>query len=638
MYPVDYFKQTSNPDYSYFIYLSRYARWRDDLGRREMWPETVQRYVDFYSEKVPQAKDYLQTTAKDAILNLEVMPSMRALMTAGKAAEKDECSTYNCSFIAIDHPRAFDEVLYILCCGTGAGISVERQYVTKLPNVAEEFFPTDTTIVVRDSKIGWATAFKELIAMLYHGQVPKWDMSKVRPAGARLKIFGGRASGPDPLDNLFRFTVETFKNAAGRKLTSIECHDLICKVAEIVVCGGVRRSALISLSNLSDDRMRKAKSGDWWVINPHRAMANNSVCYTEKPDMQQFMEEWKALYESKAGERGMFSHYGAMKHMPERRKEKGYQHFGTNPCGEILLRAEGQMCNLSTIIVREEDKEQDLLRKIEIAAVLGTCQAALTNFRYLRPIWKKNIEEEALLGVSMTGIMDNPLLSGGCDRLDLVLHKLKNKIIETNKEWAERIGINQATAVSAIKPEGTTSQLTDSSSGIHGRFSPFYIRRVRNDKKDPLSSFMIDQGVPHEEDKFNSNTWVFSFPMKAPKASKLASELTALQQLDHWMMYKMNYTEHNPSVTIYVREHEWLDVGAWVYKNFDNVVGLSFLPYSDHTYQQAPYDAITEEEYERLVAAFPAQIDWGKAAAFEAEDQTTNSKELACTAGACEIQ
>lgn len=645
------FDNTSTPEYSEFIHKSRYARWIESEGRRETWDETCFRYIDFWRNRFGESlPEKVYHTIWEAIYNLEVMPSMRSLMAAGKALERDEVAGYNCAFRAVDSPIVFDEIMYVLMCGTGAGFSVERQYVSKMPKVAENFYPTDTTIVPRDSKIGWASAYRELISLLYSGKIPKWDFSGIRPAGARLKTFGGRASGPEPLDDLFRFTVEVFKRAAGRKLTSIECHDIVCKIAEIVVVGGVRRSALISLSNLSDERMRVAKSGAWWEDNVQRALANNSVNYTEKPDMNTFIKEWLALYESKSGERGIFSSVAADKLIPARRKALGWNEWGTNPCSEIILRSTGQFCNLSEVIVRPTDTLESLKEKVKTATIIGTFQSTLTNFRYLSSQWKENCEEERLLGVSLTGIMDHPVLNGehylklSDEMVDgrvpdvrVWLKELKQVAIDTNIYWAKLLGIKQSTAITCVKPSGTVSQLTDTASGIHPRYSEYYIRTVRADVKDPLAQMMIDKGVPNEPDVTKpESTVVFSFPVKSPDDSILRNDRTAIEQLEIWKLYQLHWCEHKPSVTIYVREHEWLEVASWVYANFDIISGVSFLPHSDHSYRQAPYQEIDEvtylEEIKKVVT-----LDWEELKLYEKEDTTTNSKELACTGGACEI-
>ena len=615
---------------------SRYARWIKEEGRRETWEETVQRYVDFWTER-GQIDSKVAKKLYNSILNLEVMPSMRCLMTAGVALDKDNVAGFNCSYLAIDSPRSFDELMYVLMCGTGVGFSVERNFITKLPVVAESFHKTDSVIVVGDSKVGWASAFRELIAMLYAGKIPKWDMSGVRPAGARLETFGGRASGAQPLDDLFHFCVDVFRKAEGRKLTSIECHDVVCKVADIVVVGGVRRSALISLSNLSDGRMAKAKSGAWWENDGHRRLANNSVAYTEKPDFQAFLNEMQTLYESKSGERGLFSRVAAQKIAARNGRRDPNQDFGTNPCSEIILRS-NQFCNLSEIVVREDDTEETLKAKAEVAAIIGTLQATLTDFRYLRNIWKKNTEEEALLGVSMTGIMDNKLLSTpNSPHCEVVLEAVRDVAIATNKKWAKKLGINQSTAVTAVKPSGTVSQLVDSASGIHPRFSKHYIRRVRSDKKDPLAVFMKTAGFPVEDDVMSESSSVFSFPVKAPSSSVTVSDVGAMHQLELWKMYQNHWCEHKPSITVYYTDSEFLQVAQWIWDNFDLCSGISLLPVSEHTYQQAPYEDISAEEYDKLLASMPKDINWNDLQYFEQEDNTTGSQELACTGGACEI-
>lgn len=624
-------------DYMKYIALSRYARWLPEKGRRETWHETVGRYVKHFSSKYPQFADKLENEIQPAIEQLAVMPSMRMLMTAGAALDKDNVAGYNCAYLAVDTPRAFDETMYILMCGTGVGFSVERQYVNQLPTVAEEFHPSDTTIVVPDSKIGWATSYRELVAMLYSGKVPKWDMSKIRPAGAPLKTFGGRASGSKPLNDLFNFTVKVLKGAAGRKLTSIECHDIMCKIADIVVVGGVRRSALISLSNLTDDRMRHAKSGQWWVDNNQRALANNSVAYTEKPDMEAFMREWLALVESKSGERGIFYRGAAENLIPERRKKSEYKDYGCNPCSEILLRSK-QFCNLTEVVVRAEDTLETLKAKVELATIMGTFQATHTNFRYLSSTWKKNTEEEALLGVSLTGIMDNKFMAGHPD-LPAILEELRNHSVEVNKKWAALLGINPAAAITCVKPSGTVSQLVDSASGIHTRHSDYYIRTVRADKKDPLAKMMVDAGFPVEDDVMKPDTgYVFSFPTKSPDGAITRDDRTAIEQLELWKVYQLHWCEHKPSVTITVRDDEWLEVGAWVYANFDIMSGVSFLPHSNHTYQQAPYQEITKDEYEAALSKMPKNVDWTNLKNYEGNDEAVSGvREFACTGNSCEI-
>jgi ribonucleoside-diphosphate reductase alpha chain len=622
--------------YQQFIHKSRYARWLPEEGRRERWDETVNRYVDFWKDR-GQIDDKVALKLFNAIHNLEVMPSMRCMMTAGEALDKDNVAGFNCSYLAIDSPRSFDELMYVLMCGTGVGFSVERNFINKLPIVAESFHKTDSVIVVSDSKIGWASAFRELIAMLYAGKIPTWDMSRVRPAGARLKTFGGRASGHEPLLDLFNFCVEIFQKAAGRKLTSIECHDVVCKIADIVVVGGVRRSALISLSNLSDPRMAKAKSGDWWRHEGHRRLANNSVAYTEKPDFESFLSEMQTMYESKAGERGIFSRVAAQKIAARNGRRDHEQDFGTNPCSEIILRS-NQFCNLSEIVVREDDTLDSLKKKAEIAAIIGTLQATLTDFRYLRSCWKKNTEEEALLGVSMTGIMDHYLLSKGESKdLENWLEQVRDVTIKTNKKWSEKLGINQSAAITCVKPSGTVSQLVDSASGIHPRFSKHYIRRVRSDKKDPLAVFMEQSGFPVEQDVMSPSSAVFSFPVKAPDTSVTVKQVGAMQQLELWKAYQNHWCEHKPSITVYYTDDEFLEVAQWIWNNFDLCSGISLLPYSDHVYQQAPYEDIDADKYDELVAAMPEGVDWEDLGKYEQEDNTTGSQELACVGGACEI-
>lgn len=630
--------------YQEFIHLSRYSRWLPEKKRRETWDETIKRYFDFFQDYLKENCNYtlkpkLREELETAVLNLRVMPSMRCLMTAGEALKRENIAGYNCSYIAVSRIQSFDEILYVLMNGTGVGFSVERQYITQLPIVAEEFHPSDIIITVSDSKLGWAKAYKELLGLLWIGQIPKWDLSKVRPAGSPLKTFGGRASGSEPLDSLMHFTINTLKGAAGRRLSSIECHDIVCKIAEVVVVGGVRRSALISLSNLSDDRMRHAKSGQWWIESPQRALANNSACYTEKPDMGIFMDEWRALHESKSGERGIFNRQSANKQVERtgRRVVEGYE-FGTNPCSEIILR-DREFCNLSEVVVRVNDTEESLLEKVRLATILGTFQSTLINFKYVSSMWRKNCEEERLLGVSLTGIMDSRITNGKSNK-DLVklLEGLKNKSIEVNKEFAKELGINQSTSVTCIKPSGTVSQLVDAASGIHARHNPYYIRTVRGDKKDPLTKLMTEVGFPVENDEMNpSHTVVFSFPMKVDRSAVFRTDLTAIQQLDLWKIYQEHWCEHKPSVTISVKEDEWMEVGAWVYKNFDQMSGVSFLPFSEHTYRQAPYQDCDREQYEKLLKVMPKDVDWGQLSKYETVDTTVASQELACTNGLCEI-
>lgn len=622
-------------DYQSFIATSRYARWIDSENRRENWGETVERYVNNLIRG--KVDDLTADAIEQTILDLEVMPSMRALMTAGPALERDNTAGYNCSYLPVDDPKSFDEAMFILLCGTGVGFSVERQYISKLPEVPEQLFVSEDTIVVQDSKEGWAKALRKVIAMLYAGEIPKWDTSKVRPAGAKLKTFGGRSSGPAPLVELFNFTVNTFRSARGRRLSSIECHDLMCKIGEVVVVGGVRRSAMISLSNLSDDRMRHAKSGNWWEGQKHRALANNSVAYTEKPDMETFMREWLSLVESKSGERGIFSRPASKKQAAKSGRRDPNFEFGTNPCSEIILRPY-QFCNLTSVMVRGTDTKEDLVRKVRLATILGTIQSTYTHFPYLRKVWKDNTEQERLLGVSLTGVMDNTLTNGRYNNLPELLEDLREVAVATNKEWAAKLGIDQSVAVTCNKPEGTVSQLTDTASGIHARHSKYYIRTVRGDNKDPLTQFMKDQGIPSEPDVMKPDaTTVFSFPIKAPVGAVTRNDMTALEQLELWLIYQRHWCEHKPSVTITVRDHEWMEVGDWVYKYFDEISGVSFLPHSDHSYQQAPYQECSEREYLDALALMPSKIDWAKLSEYETEDTSKGMSTFNCVGGACEI-
>ncbi len=629
-------------DYQKFIHKSRYARWIDEENRRETWNETVSRFFNFmvdhvkYTTDVDLSKNDTIKQVKQAILELQVMPSMRSLMTAGPALKRENIAGYNCSYIPIDNPKSFDEVLYILMNGTGVGFSVERQYINNLPTIPDQpFEDTEDVISVADSKEGWARSFKDLIGYLYSNRVPKLDFSKIRPAGERLKTFGGRASGPQPLQDLFEFTTGVFKNAQGRKLSSIECHDIVCKTGEVVVVGGVRRSALLSLSNLTDDRMRSAKSGDWWHMYPHRALANNSVAYTETPNPSSFMKEWLALYESKSGERGIFNRVAANAKATSNGRRQEHGDFGTNPCSEIILRP-NQFCNLSEVVCRSSDTVKILQRKAELASILGTLQATLTDFKYLRTRWRSNTEEERLLGVSLTGIMDCAVLHRSDS--DKTLKLLKDTVIATNKKWADLLGIPQSTATTCVKPSGTVSQLTDSASGIHARHAPYYVRTVRGDVKDSLTQFLMNQNIPNEPDFNNpSNTVVFSFPFKSPDAAICRTDMKALEQLHVWKRFSDHWCEHKPSVTVSVKEHEWVEVGNWCYSNFDSLSGISFLPFSDHSYRQAPYQDSTKQEYKKLCAAMPDTIDWKEFDNYEKEDNTKASQELACSAGVCEV-
>jgi ribonucleoside-diphosphate reductase alpha chain len=620
-------------DYQTFIATSRYARWLDDEGRRETWGETVGRFIDNIV-RPSGVSDKDVNDLQEAILNLQVMPSMRALMTAGPAAARDNTCVYNCSYLPVDHPRAFDEAMFILLCGTGVGFSVERQAISKLPEVPADINDSEDLIVVQDSKEGWAKALRKVISGLYTGDVPKWDLSKIRAAGQRLKTFGGRASGPDPLNDLFKFVVAKFKGAAGRKLNSVECHDIMCKIGEVVVVGGVRRSAMISLSNLSDDRMRHAKSGQWWENEGQRALANNSVAYTDKPDMETFMREWLSLVESKSGERGIFSRIAADKHVARNGRRTTGMEWGTNPCSEIILRPY-QFCNLTEVVVRPTDTEKTLTNKVRLATILGTIQSTYTDMPYLRPVWRKNTEDERLLGVSLTGIMDNEITNTPTTKL---LNKLRDSAVQTNRDYAEQLGINPSAAITCVKPSGTVSQLVDSASGIHARHSEYYIRTVRGDNKDPLTQFLTDSGIPSEPCVMKpDSTTVFSFPVKSPAGAVTRNDMTAIEQLELWKVYALEWCEHKPSVTITVREEEWLKVGAWVYDNFDICSGVSFLPHSDHSYAQAPYQDCDKETYEEALAKMPERIDWLGLSEYEQEDNTAGSQTMACSGDSCEV-
>ncbi len=633
-------------DYQTFIATSRYARWIEEEERRETWGETVERYFDYITGHLVAKHDYqlsdsLRGELEEAVLNQDIMPSMRALMTAGPALDRCHVGGYNCSYVPVDNTRAFDETMYILMCGTGVGFSVERHNVEKLPVVNEDMHDTDTVIKVGDSRMGWATSLRELISLLYAGKVPKWDTSEVRPAGARLKTFGGRASGPAPLEELFQFIVDKFVNATGRRLFPIECHDIMCKIGEVVVVGGVRRSALISLSNLNDDQMAHAKSGQWWTNEGQRALANNSVAYKGKPEMGTFMREWLSLYDSKSGERGIFNRQAAQKQAAKNGRRDVEHDFGCNPCSEIILRPY-QFCNLSEVVVRATDTQQTLTEKVRLATILGTFQSTLTNFKYLRKIWRRNTEEERLLGVSLTGIMDNAMMSGKSAHLGMnigaTLNALRVQAVTTNAAMASELNIPISTAITCVKPSGTVSQLVNSASGIHARHNPYYIRTVRGDNKDPLTQFLVNVGIPAEPDVMKpDSTTVFSFPMKSPAGAVTRFDMSAIEQLELWLIYQRHWCEHKPSVTISVKEHEWMDVGSWVYEHFDEVSGISFLPFSEHTYQQAPYQDCTVEQYGEMLKRMPVSIDWSKLQEFEKEDTTSGGRELACTADACEV-
>ena len=621
--------------YQEYIAASRYAKFIDDKNRRETWSETVSRYVDYIFDRTESIKSNqeLKNTLRDAIINLDLMPSMRSVMTAGKAADRDNTCMYNCSYLPVDDPKSFDEAMFILLCGTGVGFSVEAKNINKLPEIPEKLYKSDHTIVVHDSKEGWAKSLRLLLANLWAGEIPKWDVSKIRAAGTRLKTFGGRASGPEPLIDLFEFVVATFRHAEGRKLNSLECHDIMCKIGEVVVVGGVRRSAMISLSDLDDERIRHAKAGPWWETAPHRALANNSAVYVETPTVGKFMEEWLSLYNSHSGERGIFNRDAARRTVAKFGHRDPDHEFGTNPCSEIILRPY-QFCNLSEVVVRFEDTEETLIEKVKLAAILGTIQSTFTKFPYLRKVWQKNTEEERLLGVSLTGIYDNPLLTTQGSKLNGLLNTLRETARATNREWAEALGIPPSAAITCVKPSGTVSQLTDSASGIHPRHSPYYIRRVRGDKKDPLTQFLIASGVPAEDCVYKPNqTTVFSFPQRAPSGLTRA-DVTPISHLGLWLTYQREWCEHKPSVTISVEEKDWPSVGAWTWENFDEISGVSYLPYDGGSYRQAPYEECTKEEYEELKAKMPV-INWADFK--EVTDNVEGAQMLACTSGACEI-
>ena len=642
-------------EYQQFIHLSRYARWDYEKGRRETWDETIERYFDFFTKHLKEKCEYVlengeRVDIENTVKKLDVMPSMRCLMTAGPALEKENIAGYNCAFVKVDNVRSFDEILYVLMNGTGVGFSVEENYVKQLPTVPEQLYETETTIVVADSKLGWARAFKELISLLYGGHIPKWDVSKIRPAGAPLKTFGGRASGPAPLVDLFNFTVSSFSTAVGRKLKPIEAHDIVCKTAEIVVVGGVRRSALISLSDLNDREMRFAKSGQWWEKDVQRALANNSVNYKEKPDAGTFMREWLSLYDSKSGERGIYNGLASKYHVTELNTREKDEHgtyiqrrvarddFGTNPCSEIILRSR-EFCNLSEVVIRHNDTIDTLRDKVRIATILGTFQSTLTNFKYLSKEWQRNCEEERLLGVSLTGIMDSPLTNGSKDTIKKLLNELREVAVKTNIEYAEKLGIPRSASITCVKPSGTVSQLVDSASGIHARHNPYYIRTVRADNKDPLCKMMKAKGFPNEPDVTKpEHTTVFSFPAKSPKGAICRKDMTAWKQLSLWHTYAKEWCEHKPSVTVSVKEDEWVNTSAWVYDNFDDISGISFLPFSDYTYKQSPYQDCTEKEYKELLNKMPKKVDWSSLADYETQDYTSASQEFACTSEkGCEI-
>ena len=632
-----------NP-YENFIALSRYARWLEDENRRETWGETVDRYFNFMVIQLREKHGYVPddkilAELRDVVFNRNVMPSMRSVMTAGPALERENVSGYNCAFLPVDNARSFDEAMYILMCGTGVGFSVEYKYINKLPALPETLEKSSTTVIVGDSKEGWAKAYRELLGLLWAGQIPQIDISKVRPSGARLKTMGGRSSGPQPLVNLFDFTIQVFKGALGRQLKPIEAHDIMCKIGEVVVVGGVRRSAMISLSNINDIEMAQAKAGNWWEKNSQRALSNNSVAYSRKPEMQQFIAEWKSLYDSKSGERGIYNVAAAQAQAAKYGRRSADIHYGTNPCSEIILRPY-QFCNLSEVVLREKDTIEDVTNKVRLASILGTWQSTLTDFKYIRKIWKDNTEEERLLGVSLTGQFGHKFFSGqeGLDKLGDILDHLRQWAVDVNIVEAEKIGIPASAAVTCVKPSGTVSQLVGVSSGMHAWHSDYYIRTVRGDKKDPITQFLKDSGIPAEDDVMKPNdTTVFSFPVKAPKHAITRDKLTAIQQLEVWLTYQRHWCEHKPSITVSVKEDEWMEVGAWVYKHFDEVSGISFLPYSEHTYVQAPYQEVTKDQYEDMLSKMPKSINWTALSMYELEDTTTGTQALACVSGECEI-
>ena len=627
--------------YQTYIAKSRYSRYLDDKGRREHWSETTARYFDFMQDHLVKNHNYImshemRSRLEKAVLNLDVMPSMRSIMTAGDALERQNVAGYNCSYLPIDDPKAFDEAMYILLCGTGVGFSVEQKYVNRLPEIPEKLYESNTVVHVKDSKEGWAKALRQVLALLWAGEVPKWDVSTVRPAGTRLKTFGGRASGPEPLVELFKYVVGKFKGATGRKLNTLECHDILCKIGEVVVVGGVRRSAMISLSDLGDDRMAKAKAGAWWDGNGQRALANNSAVYDVKPDVGQFMREWSNIYESHSGERGIFNRYASEIQAGKNGRRVLGKEWGTNPCSEIILRPY-QFCNLSSVIVRADDTVDTLKEKVAIATILGTFQSTLTNFPYLRKIWQTNTEDERLLGVSMTGILDNKFLNDAYDTfLPSRLEELKNVAVDTNKHLAAELGINPSAAITCVKPEGTVSQLTGTASGIHPQHSAYFIRRVRSDAKDPLTAFLKESGFPWEPCVMKpESTVIFSFPMKTPEGARLREDLNAIEHLDLWLTFQRHWCEHKPSVTISVNENEWPKVGAWTWENFDEITGVSYLPMDGGTYRQAPYESINEETYAAMLMEMPTSIDWETMK--EVTDNVEGAQTLACTAGGCEI-
>ncbi len=631
-------KQYFHNDLAEFVYYRTYSRWVEAEDRRETWIETVDRYMSFMAENLKDKlseKEY--TEIRNFILEHKSVPSMRLLQFAGKAARTTNVCAYNCSFIAPTLLQDFGEIAYILMCGTGVGFSVEYQTVETLPQIKRQTGTMLTDYIIEDSKEGWADAIVYGMQTWYDGKDVRFDYSKIRPAGSRLKTMGGRASGPGPLRDLMDFMRNRILARQGRRLKTIDVHDVICKIGEVVVAGGVRRSALISLSDLDDQEMRNSKIGTFYYHSPQRSMANNSAIYNSKPTPEEFMEEWLALMKSGTGERGIFNRGSLRDQLPARRVElvdEGLNIMGTNPCGEIILQSK-QFCNLTEVIARPEDTEATLMEKIRVATILGTYQATLTNFPYLSKDWQQNCRTERLLGVSITGQWDCPAV-----RESAMLQKLKTKAQEVNQEYAKRFGINPSTCITCVKPSGNTSQTTDSSSGLHPRYSPYYLRRVRISATDPLFHMLRDQKVPYYPEvgqtMENATTFVVEFPIKSPDGAICRNDITALEQLEYWKNVKESYTEHNPSVTVYVGEQEWFEVGNWVYKNWDIVGGISFLPRSNHAYALAPYQEITKEEYEAARANFP-QLDFSDLVLYEKSDETENKREIACAGGACEL-
>jgi ribonucleoside-diphosphate reductase alpha chain len=634
--------------YQQVIFKTRYARWVEEEGRRENWDETVKRYCDYFEDHLKEKHSHkiprkVLKEVYDSIYNLEVMPSMRTLMTSGKALESAEVANYNCAFLVVDAVRAFSEHMYVLMCGAGSGFSVERRFTEKLPEVPEELHPSDTTIIVADSRKGWCAAYNQYLNLLFAGNIAKVNVDKVRKEGTRLKTFGGYASGPGPLLDLFKHTEEIFRGAQGRQLRPIEVFSIMCYIAQIVVVGGVRRSATIALFDKDDIEMRTAKSG-YWFNDPkrkHYAMANISAVFETKPAAAEFMDIWRDLVASKAGEPGILNRKalweGAEAIGRATRYEDGSRiPYGVNPCSEIVLQPYS-FCNLTGAAIRPEDTLEDIKKKVRVATIIGTWQATVTDFDYLRKVWQSNVEDERLLGVCLAGIMDHPVLSQTTEESARWENELRELAWEVNKSIAEDIGINTTASVTAIKPAGNSGELYDVASGIHPRYAPYYIRSIRQSNGDPMTEFLKATGIPHEVSVQNARDSIFYFPVKSPEGAICAKDRTAIQQLEHWLHMKRNYATHTISATVYVREHEWIAVGAWVYDNFNEVTGLSFLPYDDHIYQQAPYTPCSAEDYEKARGKMPEEIDWSLLKHFEQSDSTTVSQEFACTGGSCAL-